>query len=212
MKSARRSPAVVRNTVRAWRDVEPMNNNLRNFSDRVGRAIAGAGMTRSLGSMSLTLLGGAEFDRLRQRMTANDQRAIDERELSAAIDDELRCRPSKIDLSTDGIGLFGVKFGRTWEPVAKLGFRALLGDNSAVIEDLEVINRVLSDFNIPAVGTAPLRTLRVTFGDVYTEHISRGQGDNPNLLIPSGVCIPASIPMSEAQADRVIGGGKGQYE
>lgn len=203
MAKPRKQKTPSHSTIRAWRPVDYKSKELEEFTNQVGRAIAGAGTTRSLGSMALTLLGGAEFERLKSRMTAVDQRRLDVAALAEKIKANLKDRPKFLNLQIEGIGLFGKKWGRQWEPVARLGFSAILGDNSLIAEDLEAINTVFSNENLPLLSTDRHIRPHIAFGDIFTDHITRGQGENPHLLIPRGVFIPDTIPLYRAQADEI---------
>ncbi len=186
------------NSVSACRNVNFENKNLQDFVNGVGRGIAGTGITCSLGSMSLKLMESIEFEGLLAQLTPYVQNHVDTRDLCEELNAVLANRPPKIDLVSDGIGLFGERPARRSYLDARLGFRAVLGSNPELVEDLNSINNVLSNNNLGTLVTASRRTLRLTFANVSTERITRGQGENPHLLIPSGAVIPGEIALEEA--------------
>jgi len=179
--------------VRAFRAVDSSNQEIQNFTDRVGRGIAGAGTTRSVGSMAITLLGGAQFNKLCNQLSSKDRSKINPYEVSGSLKDVLKARTETIDLHVEGIGLFGSKRGKVWEPVARLGFSAMLATNPEVEKDFDAINSILSDFHLPTIRLQPRKPIHLSFGDIYTMHITQGQGENPHLLIPSGITVPSEV-------------------
>ncbi len=194
---------VARNNIRISRPVDFEGESIELFSSKVGRAIEGAGTTRSVGSMALGLLGGAAFGRLYTRLSPRDRKSIDISAVDAALKEGFKSRPRTVDLSIEGVGLFGRKRGKQWEPVVRLGFSAILSNNPEIRNDYDLLNSILDNCKMPTINVDPKRPLHISFGDIYTDHITRGQGDNPHLLIPAGITTPESVPLFMVKSKEV---------
>ena len=191
-------------TIRIARYVDIENEDhkqeLRDFSDNMGRAISRVGSTYSVGSMALTVLGGSEIRKSLNRLSNQDRGKVEIRDLAGKLNDALKQeRPREIDLEVAGLGMFGQAVRGGYGNRAKLGF--ILIDDGEVAKDIHCVRTVLSDNKIPEARIPRDRIDHVTFGDIYLDKLLAGEGENPNLLIPKRLTMPDILHMCGVSAE-----------
>lgn len=172
----------------------PDNASLANFSNRIGQAVADAGNTRSLGSMSLTLLSAQAYSQSRNQLSATDRNrhASGYEDFMEGLEDALKGRGDDI-FCVRGLALMG-RNARSQQKGAEAAL-CLMVDNdqqSTLFEELNIIKSYFEDNYLPTPSLKPAK-LHIAFGRVRLDKIATGKNKDPHVLIPSGLSIPRSV-------------------
>jgi hypothetical protein len=176
---------------------------LQDFTNKTGRAIQRAGATYSVGSMALTEVPGSAIRKSINRLSNADKKRVNIKELAADIDERLKKeRPRHVNIEVQGIGLYGEALRKGLGNKAKLGFT--LVRDPLIADDIEVVQIVMSDNNIPEVRIPIDNKPHVAFGEVYLNKLLKGEGENPHLLVPKRAMIPDYLGFIGIAAEPLI--------
>lgn len=207
---ASRRPSELRVRVERFVDYgHPKNEIVSDFSSRVGRAINGVGTTKSLGSMSLSLLSAFQYSQVRNRLSANDRNRLNARmpDFVFGLEERMAAQTSDSQqIAVAGLALWGKNVhSRRHGGFVKLGFNVVPKKCPALEHDIAEIKTYFSDNDLdePPID---INKMHITFGEVALERLARGQNKmDPHTLVPAGLVVPSIVEMGELQVEAING-------
>lgn len=188
---------------------ESVDNNpvVNEFSSRIGRAINGIGNTRSLGSMSLSLLSAEQFSAVRNRLSSTDRNRLNARFNDFCFGLE-EMREGKFSshqrIAIAGLALWGRNMNKRRQGgMVKLAFNVVPRECPELAADIDHVKTYFSDEKLPEPNI-DINKMHIVFGEVYWERLARGQNKmDPHTLVPAGLLVPKFIEMADVLVSEV---------
>jgi hypothetical protein len=175
-----------------------------------GGAISGVGDTRSLGSISLTVLSAQDYSQVRNNLSARDRARHSKKfdDFVYGFQEVIDKRPEfsgVVNLALSGLSLWGrnVKSPRPGN-YTTLAFSVNPDTNPAVINDISLITTYFNNNGLPAPNLNSSK-LHVSFGGVRLDRLSTGHGHDPHVIVPSGLVVPKVIIVDPIKVEDING-------